>query len=199
MSPHGGLPRSLGESARTGPSRARFHHRRARPVASPAEDSPSGLWRSLGKRVGLTALRGSNPLSSATLTSGNARVVLRTVASGVCSHQKHRRGRMSRVVQSAIAQPRPPKQRFRSWSSEFRFNGVPYVGEPQSPLPHLRSVGPARPPAAPGVLSQHRRPLLGEWAWYVGRVWKRSPAASRRRSRRPSPSSSRCFGDRGRK
>ena len=36
-------------------------------VLSSAEDSPSGLWRSLGKRVGLTALRGSNPLSSAIL------------------------------------------------------------------------------------------------------------------------------------
>ena len=34
-------------------------------VISLAEDSPSGLWRSLGKRVGLIALRGSNPLSSA--------------------------------------------------------------------------------------------------------------------------------------
>src|SRR4029079_847101 len=31
----------------------------------PAEDSPSGLWRSPGTRVGLTALRGSNPASSA--------------------------------------------------------------------------------------------------------------------------------------
>src|SRR3954465_11586715 len=31
----------------------------------PAEDSPSGLWRSPGTRVGLIALRGSNPLSSA--------------------------------------------------------------------------------------------------------------------------------------
>ncbi len=39
--------------------------RAPRPVPSSVEDSPSGLWRSLGKRVGLTALRGSNPLSSA--------------------------------------------------------------------------------------------------------------------------------------
>src|SRR5258708_29975563 len=31
----------------------------------PAEDSPSGLWRSPGTRVGLTALAGSNPASSA--------------------------------------------------------------------------------------------------------------------------------------
>src|SRR5258707_5221636 len=29
------------------------------------EDSPSGLWRSPGTRVGLTALAGSNPASSA--------------------------------------------------------------------------------------------------------------------------------------
>jgi hypothetical protein len=35
------------------------------PVAFRAEDSPRGLWRSLGKRVGLTALAGSNPASSA--------------------------------------------------------------------------------------------------------------------------------------
>src|SRR5215510_9510409 len=46
--------------------------RRAFRVSSGAEDSPSGLWRSLGKRVGLTALAGSNPASSATLTSTNA-------------------------------------------------------------------------------------------------------------------------------
>ena len=45
----------------------------ARPVASSAEDSPSGLWRSLGKRVGLIALRGSNPLSSATFRSPDLR------------------------------------------------------------------------------------------------------------------------------
>src|ERR1700756_963668 len=31
----------------------------------PTEDSPSGLWRSPGTRVGLTALAGSNPASSA--------------------------------------------------------------------------------------------------------------------------------------
>src|SRR5699024_7931757 len=42
-------------------------------ITSLAEDSPSGLWRSLGKRVGLTALAGSNPASSATLTSEDAR------------------------------------------------------------------------------------------------------------------------------
>src|SRR3954452_11443048 len=30
----------------------RFHQDVTRPVTSPAEDSPSGLWRSLGKRVG---------------------------------------------------------------------------------------------------------------------------------------------------
>ena len=29
------------------------------------ENSPSGLWRTLGKRVGCNALRGSNPLFSA--------------------------------------------------------------------------------------------------------------------------------------
>src|ERR1700761_6908799 len=34
-------------------------------LAWPTEDSPSGLWRSPGTRVGLIALRGSNPLSSA--------------------------------------------------------------------------------------------------------------------------------------
>jgi hypothetical protein len=50
----------------------RFREAVPAPVASSAEDSPSGLWRSLGKRVGLTALRGSNPLSSATLTSADA-------------------------------------------------------------------------------------------------------------------------------
>src|ERR1700739_4638889 len=44
-----------------------------RPAASPTrarlpwptEDSPSGLWRSPGTRVGLIALAGSNPASSA--------------------------------------------------------------------------------------------------------------------------------------
>ena len=77
MPPHGGLPRSLGDG-REG-SRGwwvRISRRLTRPVASSAEDSPSGLWRSLGKRVGLIALRGSNPLSSATpmqsLTCENA-------------------------------------------------------------------------------------------------------------------------------
>jgi hypothetical protein len=40
------------------------------PVAFRAEDSPRGLWRSLGKRVGLTALAGSNPASSAGLHIG---------------------------------------------------------------------------------------------------------------------------------
>ena len=44
---------------------------RERPVLSSAEDSPSGLWRSLGKRVGLTALAGSNPASSASTTHGS--------------------------------------------------------------------------------------------------------------------------------
>ena len=34
-------------------------------VLSFAEDSPSGLWRTLGKRVGVLPLAGSNPASSA--------------------------------------------------------------------------------------------------------------------------------------
>ena len=71
MPPRGGLPESLGEPRRGDQRRSRpvrFPALAAEPVASSAEDSPSGLWRSLGKRVGLTALRGSNPLSSATPT-----------------------------------------------------------------------------------------------------------------------------------
>ncbi len=39
--------------------------RPAAPVSSCAEDSHSGLVRTIGNRVGLTTLRGSNPLSSA--------------------------------------------------------------------------------------------------------------------------------------
>ena len=72
MPPHGGLARSLGEprvgpktAPRVGAAIGAISRPSARPVLSSAEDSPSGLWRSLGKRVGLTALRGSNPLSSA--------------------------------------------------------------------------------------------------------------------------------------
>ena len=67
MPPRGGLDRSLGErsTADQSPGIRRISPPGAAPVASCAEDSPSGLWRSLGKRVGLTALRGSNPLSSA--------------------------------------------------------------------------------------------------------------------------------------
>jgi hypothetical protein len=48
---------------------AGFHPSLGVPVLSSAEDSPSGLWRSLGKRVGLTALAGSNPASSATFAT----------------------------------------------------------------------------------------------------------------------------------
>ena len=88
MPPHGGLRTSVGERFpphqsngeawvvphdapwrvlrhTTRPRPDDFHRARRSPVPSSAEDSPSGLWRSLGKRVGLTALRGSNPLSSA--------------------------------------------------------------------------------------------------------------------------------------
>src|SRR3954452_14576531 len=64
MPPHGGLAGSLGdgpgaaqtrgEQSRSGLGDPRFHRGRRGPVPSPAEDSPSGLWRSLGKRVGLT-------------------------------------------------------------------------------------------------------------------------------------------------
>ena len=53
MPPHGGLPQSLGQHRRllqSGP----ISCLRAGPVTFAAEDSPSGLWRSLGKRVGLT-------------------------------------------------------------------------------------------------------------------------------------------------
>src|SRR4051794_37338090 len=67
--PFAGLPGNLSPSADTQPPPARRRGaatvRDAGPVTCPTEDSPSGLWRSLGKRVGLTALRGSNPLSSA--------------------------------------------------------------------------------------------------------------------------------------
>ena len=37
------------------------------------ENSPSGLWRTLGKRVELIALAGSNPAFSANEVSGNER------------------------------------------------------------------------------------------------------------------------------
>src|SRR6476620_11040325 len=69
MPPHGGLAPSVGEPLdghQDGTHAGGFHGSANRPVLSSAEDSPSGLWRSLGKRVGLIALRGSNPLSSAT-------------------------------------------------------------------------------------------------------------------------------------
>ena len=72
MSPRGGLSQSLGEGpapAQGDPGQGDFTGPVGRPVRSRTEDSPSGLWRSLGKRVGLTALRGSNPLSSATRTA----------------------------------------------------------------------------------------------------------------------------------
>src|SRR3954451_1150579 len=55
MPPHGGLATSVGEP---GPALqsglGRFRGPGAGPVPSSAEVSPSGLWRSLGKRVGLT-------------------------------------------------------------------------------------------------------------------------------------------------
>ena len=54
------VPRRQGTDA----TRARESRRLGR-LPWPAEDSPSGLWRSPGTRVGLIALRGSNPLSSA--------------------------------------------------------------------------------------------------------------------------------------
>src|SRR4029077_15694091 len=44
------------------------------------EDSPSGLWRSPGTRVGLTALAGSNPASSALGRGCGSRVALRPKA-----------------------------------------------------------------------------------------------------------------------
>ena len=72
MPPHGGLAPSVGEprdghqdGTTIGTGTGGFHAAVDRPVLSSAEDSPSGLWRSLGKRVGLTALAGSNPASSA--------------------------------------------------------------------------------------------------------------------------------------
>src|SRR6478735_7956553 len=81
MPPRGGLARSLGErfSADQSTGTRRISPLGAAPVASSAEDSPSGLWRSLGKRVGLTALRGSNPLSSATLACAPPGVLPSTV------------------------------------------------------------------------------------------------------------------------
>src|SRR4051794_21375778 len=51
MPPHGGLAQSLGEQPSA--SKAAWISRGTRrPVPYPTEDSPSGLWRSLGKRVG---------------------------------------------------------------------------------------------------------------------------------------------------
>src|SRR3954453_264065 len=53
--PRGGLRTSVGEPRSTLQSGAgRFRGPEAGPVASSAEVSPSALWRSLGKRVGLT-------------------------------------------------------------------------------------------------------------------------------------------------
>src|SRR6478736_7239454 len=73
--PHGGLARSLGEPPGRTKMRppSRFHGTTRRPVTSSAEVSPSGLWRSLGKRVGLIALGGSNPPTSATRTASHIR------------------------------------------------------------------------------------------------------------------------------
>ncbi len=55
MSPHEGLRRVYGASppnADSGLAPHRFVAHPSNQVTSPAEDSPSGLWRSLGKRVG---------------------------------------------------------------------------------------------------------------------------------------------------
>src|SRR3546814_14011602 len=54
MLPHGGLAGSLGQGGPAGQSEHRFPASPTQRVASSAEVSPSGLWRSLGKRVGLT-------------------------------------------------------------------------------------------------------------------------------------------------
>src|SRR5690349_14917235 len=78
MPPRGGLSRSLGERVCRGQShpvhtgRDRFRPPGTRPVTSSAEVSPSGLWRSLGKRVGLIALGGSDPPTSATRTASHS-------------------------------------------------------------------------------------------------------------------------------
>src|SRR4051812_10170791 len=53
----------------------------------PAEDSPSGLWRSPGTRVGLIALAGSNPASSA-LGPGCLRLIDSLVAPRPISHEE---------------------------------------------------------------------------------------------------------------
>ena len=67
----------------------------------PAEDSPSGLWRSPGTRVGLTALAGSNPASSA-LGPGCVQLADSLVAPRPMSIEEgygpHRCGGLARVV-----------------------------------------------------------------------------------------------------
>src|SRR3546814_12768081 len=54
MPPHGGLAGSLGQGGPAGQSEHRFPASPTQRVASSAELSPSGLWRPLGKQVGLT-------------------------------------------------------------------------------------------------------------------------------------------------
>src|SRR5260370_13745100 len=66
-----------------------------------AEDSPGGLWRSPGTRVGLTAVRGSNPLTSA-LGPGCVELTDSLVATRPQSNEEgygpHRCGGLARVV-----------------------------------------------------------------------------------------------------
>src|SRR5436190_20477427 len=82
----------------------RFHRATGAPVASCAEDSPSGLWRSLGKRVGLTALRGSNPLSSAVLTGLAS---LRSVQAAMARRTSNSRGLQQLLEAGEVLGRRP--------------------------------------------------------------------------------------------
>ena len=61
-------PTSIGRSADI-----RFNPRLPMPVAFRAEDSPRGLWRSLGKRVGFTPSRVRIPHPPPLVSKGNRR------------------------------------------------------------------------------------------------------------------------------
>ena len=193
MRPPGGPKRAPGFA---GPAE-RFHPPGTRRVLSSAEDSPSGLWRSLGKRVGLIALRGSNPLSSAThAISGAAHLRRRSWLRGGLGQQH--------CAAQGVRIPYPPprtRSRRRTHCGAVRGSGAGWVNSTallrgfESPILRQSSIrrrtsraapswlpGGVRCPPVPGASPDHRRPRSS-------RYWSRScgTASPRSGSRRGGP------------
>ena len=108
---------------------ARFRRQGHPAVASPAEDSPSGLWRSLGKRVGLTPSGVRIPYPPPLDAPGSG--------SGV-AHARKRTGTRRPAGHGRGCRPRRRRPRRRGPAPSAPARGSGTSGRGLSTFPHAR-------------------------------------------------------------